>query len=67
MEKTKIIKGIEYIVYEPGMLINDYEKSYYVDQDLEYHGDVKCLHFYATKNVVIKGNQHVKGNQFVGG
>ena len=63
---TKTINGIEYIVYEAGMVLNDYTKSYYFENDLDYDGEIRCLHFYAIKNVR-SGNQVVRGNQDVGG
>jgi hypothetical protein len=58
--KTKIINDIEYLVYESGIILNDPKKSYYFENDLEYEGDVNCLHFYAIKNVVVGGNQDVR-------
>src|SRR3972149_419665 len=63
--QTKEINGIEYIVYEAGMILNDKDKSFYVENDLDYDGDVNCLHFYAIKNVIVGGNQYVRGNQNV--
>jgi len=65
--QTKEINGIEYIVYEAGMILNDKDKSFYVENDLDYDGDVNCLHFYAIKNVIVGGNQYVRGDQDVGG
>ena len=46
------------------MLLNDATKSYYFEEDLNYSGDITCLHFYACKNV-FSGNQVVSGNQDV--
>ena len=63
--KTKTINDIEYIIYESGMVLNDAEKSYYFEDDLDYDGDIKCLHFYAVKDVIVRGNQYVGGNQYV--
>jgi len=63
MQKTKTINGIEHIVYSEGMSLNDPGKSFYFEKDLEYDGDVSCLNFYAERNVVIHGNQDVRGNQ----
>ena len=71
--ETKTINGIEYIVYKAGMLLNDPAKSFYFKEDLDYAGDVTCLHFYAVKNAIVRGNQDVggyqvvRGNQDVGG
>ena len=65
--KTKEINGIEYIVYEAGMSLNQPDKSFYFEDDLDYDGDVNCLHFYAVKNSVVDGYQYVRGDQDVGG
>ena len=65
MKKT--IDGIEYVVYEAGMSLDNENESFYFENDLDYAGDVRCLHFYAVKNVVILGYQSVGGYQYVGG
>ena len=65
--ETKTINGIEYIVYKAGMLLNDPAKSFYFKEDLDYAGDVTCLHFYAVKNAIVRGNQDVGGYQVVRG
>ena len=65
MKKT--IDGIEYVVYEAGMSLDNENESFYFENDLDYAGDVRCLHFYAVKNVVILGYQSVRGYQSVGG
>ena len=63
MKKT--IDGIEYVVYEAGMSLDNENESFYFENDLDYAGDVRCLHFYAVKNVVILGYQSVGGYQDV--
>jgi hypothetical protein len=63
--ETKKINGIEYIVYQSGMVLNDPDKSYYFENDLDYDGDITCLHFYAVKNAIVRGNQVVRGYQDV--
>jgi hypothetical protein len=64
---TKTINGVEFLVYKSGMLLNDETKSYYFEEDLDYDGDINCLNFYALKKVVVRGNQDVRGNQYVRG
>jgi hypothetical protein len=65
--ETKSIHGIDFIIYEVGMEINNITKSFYFEEDLEYEANITCLNFYANKNVTVKGNQYVKGNQDVRG
>src|SRR5574343_221875 len=65
--ETKVINDIEYIVYESGMILNNPQKSYYFEENLDYDGNVNCLHFYAIKDVIIRGYQDVRGNQDVRG
>jgi hypothetical protein len=62
----KIINNIEYIIYRKGMLIDDENKSYYFQEDLEYIGNINCFNFYAEKRVLIRGDEYIQGNQFVG-
>lgn len=63
---TKEINGIEYIVYEAGMNLNQPDKSFYFEDDLDYDGNVNCLHVYAVKQSIVRGNQYVRGYQYVG-
>jgi hypothetical protein len=58
--KTKEINGIEYIIYEAGMLLNDPGKSYYFEDDTTIEGDVTCLHLYAINDFFVGGYQVVK-------
>ncbi len=53
----KTINGIEYLVYEEGISLNQPNESFFFENDLIYEGELNCLNYYALKSVIVRGNQ----------
>jgi len=66
-EKTITIGGIEYIVYEKGMKLNNHEVSIYFPNDTTVDGNMICLHCHSKGMLSVEGYQYIRGYQIVEG